>query len=263
MASKEEALSKKIDRVKKSIEQFPAAASSLNSATSQLGQSIGQLDATLKKFSIGIPTWVSFNGSPDTEPGYYHEDLGYAKIAGRWGIAVRTVLGDVRSDEGDRVEQWLFPDAPRFLAVQAIEKIPELLEALLKNAGDLSKKIAEKAEEVDLLAEGINSVINPPSKPKAPNNTYAQAKKHAEEGQGVSDAAMAFSNTALSEATATAEAATAGASSSNDLLARYVRYAGVDVSAALTPPASASNAIAEFIVGAGAPGTPIVTKARK
>jgi hypothetical protein len=160
MASTSEALSKKLDRVKKSIEQFPAAASSLNIATSQLGQSIGQLDAILKKFSIGIPTWVSFNGSIDSVPSYYHEDLGYAKIAGRWGIAVRTVSGDVRSEEGDRVEQWLFPDAPRFLGVQAIEKIPDLLEALLNCAAEMAKKMTEKADEVDVLTAGINSAVN-------------------------------------------------------------------------------------------------------
>jgi hypothetical protein len=164
MASTSEALSKKIDRVKKSIERFPAAASSLNSATAQLGQSIGQLDAVLKKFSLGIPTWVSFNGSDDTIPSYYHEDLGYAKIGGRWGIAVRTVSGDVRAEEDDSVEQWLLPDAPRFLAVQAIEKVPELLEAILKGAAEMTNRMTEKAAEVDALAVGINSVINPPAK---------------------------------------------------------------------------------------------------
>lgn len=61
------------------------------------------------------------------------------------------------------MEQWLFPDAPRFLAVQAIEKIPELLEALLKSAGDMSEKIAEKAKEVDAMATGIGSVIYQPT----------------------------------------------------------------------------------------------------
>lgn len=182
MASTSEALSQKLDKVKKSIEQFPAAASSLNTATTQLGQSIGQLDAILKRFSIGIPTWVLFNGSADTVPGYYHEDLGYAKIAGRWGIAVRTVSGDVRSEEGDRVEQWLLPDAPRFLGVQAIEKIPELLDAILENAAEMSKKMVEKANEVDFLASGISSVIdqlskakmNPPSPPRARKLTASQ-----------------------------------------------------------------------------------------
>jgi hypothetical protein len=48
-----------------------------------------------------------------------------------------------------------------------VEKVPELLEALLKNAADMAKKITEKSEEVDLLTAGINSVIDPPPSLKA------------------------------------------------------------------------------------------------
>jgi hypothetical protein len=161
-----EALSEKVDRVKKLIEKFPAAASTLNSATDQLGKSVGKLDAVLKRFSLGIPTWVTFSGSPGTDPSYDHEDLGYAKIGGRWGIAIRTVSGDVRADEGDKVEQYPFNDAPRLLRVQAIPRIPELLTALLENAAKMSAELAAKAEEVDALTDGISAVIDPPKKSK-------------------------------------------------------------------------------------------------
>jgi hypothetical protein len=177
MASTSEALSKKLDRVKKSIEQFPAAASSLNDATDQLGRSIGHLDAVLKKFSLGIPTWVPFGGSPGTRPSYYHEDLGYAKIAGKWGIAVRTVEGDTRAEEDDRVELWLFPEAPRYLRVQAVEKIPDLLEAMLASAAELSKRMIEKAEEVDLLGTSINLITGVPN----PKVSHYVPKKIAKE----------------------------------------------------------------------------------
>jgi len=52
-----------------------------------------------------------------------------------------------------------FADAPRFLRVQAVEKIPELLDALVKSAGEMSKRMYERADEVDFLASGINSVV--------------------------------------------------------------------------------------------------------
>lgn len=162
MTSESEALSKKLDRVTKSIERFPSAASSLSTATDQLGKSISQLELVLKKFSLGIPTWVSFNGNPAGFPSYAHEDLGYAKIGGKWGIAVRTVSGDIRAEEEERVEQWLFAFAPRFLQLQAVEKIPDLLEALLDSAAQMSKKMTDKAEEVNTLAAGMGAVIDQP-----------------------------------------------------------------------------------------------------
>jgi len=167
MASKRDSLSDKVDRVQKSIQQFPAVASSLNTATDQLGKSVGQLDAVLKKFSLGIPTWVSFNRqSDDNADWYYSEELGYAKIGGKWGVAVRTVEYNPGRRDND-VAEWLFSEAPRLLRVQAIEKIPELLQAMLESAGDMSKRIAEKAEEVDALAAGINSVIDQVANPSS------------------------------------------------------------------------------------------------
>jgi uncharacterized protein YoxC len=161
MPSKSEVLSEKVDRVKKLVAELPTAASTLNDATDQLGKSIGSLDALLKKFSLGVPTWVSFNSEANEIADYYYnEDLGYAKIGGKWGVAVRTVEYNPGRPDSD-IEQWLFNDAPRLLRVRAVEKIPELLEALLESAAEMSKRIAEKASEVDALTAGMNSVIEP------------------------------------------------------------------------------------------------------
>lgn len=171
MASNSEVLSKKLDRVKKSVEQFPAVSSSLNSATDQLGKSVGHLDAVLKAFSLGIPTWVSFHSCDESRfPHFYSEELGYSKIAGRWGVAVRTVTSDDPTGENEKIEQWLFCDAPRLLRVRAIEVIPELLEALLARASEMTKEMTEKAEEVDALTAGISSVIHPPTSQGLINN---------------------------------------------------------------------------------------------
>jgi hypothetical protein len=164
MALQRDPLFDKVDRVKKSIQQFPEAASKLNAATDQLGKSVGQLDAVLKKFSLGVPTWVSFKLESDENLDYYYkEELGYAKIGGKWGVAIRTVEYNPGRRDND-IEQWLFNEAPRLLRVQAIEKIPELLQAMLEAAGVMSKQIAEKAEELDVLTAGISEVIDRPSK---------------------------------------------------------------------------------------------------
>jgi cell division septum initiation protein DivIVA len=165
MTSQSKSLSQKLERVQNSIQQLPTAAASLNAATDQLGKSVGELDGVLRKFSLGIPTWVPFSSSPNSLfPRYYHEDIGYAKIGGKWGVAIRTVDGDEVSDAGDDIEQWLFSDSPRLLRVRAIEKIPELLEALLKNAAEMTEKITAKAEEVAALTAAINSAIDPRQK---------------------------------------------------------------------------------------------------
>jgi len=161
MTSQSKSLSQKLERVQNSIQKFPAAAVSLNTATDQLGKSVADLDGVLKKFSLGVPTWVSIVSSKHEEY-YYREEIGYAKVGGKWGIAIRTVQGDDHAPEDQDENCWLFPDAPRLLRVRTIEGIPELLEALVESAAEMTKKITEKAEEVAALTAGIAAVITPP-----------------------------------------------------------------------------------------------------
>src|ERR1035438_6975485 len=127
-----------IERIQNAVKQFPAASATLNSATDQLGHSVGQVDSVLKKFSLGVPTWVPFYSDETQHSGYfYSEEIGYAKIGGKWGIAIRTLEGNYQDPDNERAEQWLFNDAPRLLRVRAVEGIPELLEALLKQASQM------------------------------------------------------------------------------------------------------------------------------
>src|SRR5437868_1989728 len=90
MTSANDFLSKRIERVQNAVRQFPATATNLNDATDKLGTSVSELDSVLKKFALGVPTWVPFSESHEGSY-HYEEDIGYAKIGGKWGIAIRTV----------------------------------------------------------------------------------------------------------------------------------------------------------------------------
>ncbi|WP_321476607.1 hypothetical protein [uncultured Paludibaculum sp.] len=166
MASQAKSSSQKIERIQNAVRQLPAASAHLNTATDQLGRSVGQIDTVLKKFSLGVPTWVSFNTDNSLTSDFYSEQIGYAKIGGKWGIAIRIVSGNYQDPDGESVEQWLFNDAPRLLRVHAVDTIPELLEDLLKKSEEMTRKITEKADEVDAFAAAIDSVIEPVSNAK-------------------------------------------------------------------------------------------------
>jgi hypothetical protein len=163
MASTGSHLPKKLERVQKAVQQLPTVAASLNAATDKLGDSVGKLDALLKKFNLGVPTWVPFVKNKG-EDGEYSEDLGYAKVNGKWGSAIRTSQEDYHNPDYDREEKWLFNDAPRVQRIDAVEKIPELLEALLEKAAEAAKTIAEKAGEVDALTEAMRTLLAQPLK---------------------------------------------------------------------------------------------------
>jgi hypothetical protein len=157
------------DRVSASIEQLSLVATDLNKASDELGKAISAIDAVLQNLNIGVPTWVKIHSGEDPYYGleYWSRDVGYAKIDKRWGIALRTREGNYNNPDEEQCESWLFNDAPRWLRVEGIEKIPDLLDALVKNTEETTKKIRAKTAEANNLAVAIAQAAGKNTVPKA------------------------------------------------------------------------------------------------
>jgi hypothetical protein len=143
------------ERVQSSYLQLSAVASDLNTVSDELGKSIAEIDAALKKLSLGISVWVEITRWEGDELDYYTQDIGYAKVGGKWGVALRTVSGNHNYPDRDDVEQWLFNDGPRKLRLAAIEKLPELLKKLSEEAVETTKKIKDRLAEAQEVAAAV------------------------------------------------------------------------------------------------------------
>jgi hypothetical protein len=143
------------ERVQSSYLQLSSVASDLNAVSDELGKSVAEIDAVLKRLNLGISVWVHINSWGDED--YSFEDIGYAKVDGKWGIALQTVSGNERWPDQDHVEQWLFSDAPRKLRLASIEKLPEMLKKLSEEAVETTKKIKGKLAEVKEVATAVKT----------------------------------------------------------------------------------------------------------
>src|ERR1035437_2821986 len=85
-------------RVFSSFAQLSTVAADLNAVSDDLGKSVADIDAALKKLNIGISVWVkvrTWDGDDSRgDLSFWSEDLGFAKINGKWGISLRRVDGD-------------------------------------------------------------------------------------------------------------------------------------------------------------------------
>jgi hypothetical protein len=150
------------EKVHSSFQLLSTAASDLNVVSDELGKSISEVDVALKKLNLGVTVWVPINSWDDPQDGSYgSEDIGYAKIGGRWGVGLRTVFGRPEWDE-DNVEAWLFNDAPRSLRIEAIGKIPKLLEKLSEKAVETTHEIKNKLAEAQEVAAVVKKASEPP-----------------------------------------------------------------------------------------------------
>src|SRR5258708_5017193 len=78
-------------RVKSSYQKLLSAATELNSASDRFSKLVAEIDATLKPLNIGIASFVQMGPGWSAEYSRGHDDVGYAKINGKWCIALREV----------------------------------------------------------------------------------------------------------------------------------------------------------------------------
>ena len=144
-------------QIRSSYQQLSAAASQLNFASDELGKHVAALDAALKKLNLGVSTWVSIRGDHNVHDYYWSEDLGYAKVGNKWGIALRETSGCYGHPDGDEIDQWLFKDAPRRLRIDGVDRLPALLEQLVKEAEQFTERIKQKTLRARELATVITA----------------------------------------------------------------------------------------------------------
>ena len=154
------------ERVSSSFNILSIAAANLNAASDELAKSITSLESAFKQLNLGISSWVTATSSSD-ETGLFYSlrQIGYDRIDGKWGIALRTVSGREDEEPGqERTESWLFNDGPRSLRLEVIDKLPDLIETLAKEAAEAAEKIKKKASQTQAIATAIIPLAKTESK---------------------------------------------------------------------------------------------------
>jgi hypothetical protein len=142
------------ERTASSYKRLAASADVLQAASDEFSKSISVLDGALKMLDLGISAWERISGIDDDGNGnYWSEDVGYAKVGGIWGISLRVRSGKHKDEEEH--EEWLFNEGPRAMRIGAIDRIPDLLERLVKAADKTTKKVQEKTSQALELAAAI------------------------------------------------------------------------------------------------------------
>jgi hypothetical protein len=152
----------KINEVQKHFQALSAVASSLNAASDALTKVVSTLDESLKKLNVGVTAWVTFRSRADanSDPETYDDDqIGYCKIRGTWGISLRHIWGNAGWDDHNSDGPWLFNDAPRDLRLRSVDKIPDLIEALGKEASETIKQVHESTQRASALAGAIEQIV--------------------------------------------------------------------------------------------------------
>jgi len=154
-------------KVQNSFRQLAAAAANLNTVSDDLGKPIAELEAALKKLNLGVVVWTRMEGgNHEYAEAWWSRDIGYAKIGGKWGIALRICSGDFQNPDDDSEEAWQFNEAPRWMRVLGVEHIPTLIEKMVAETNETANKIKAKTAEAKELADAVRRELTPAPKQK-------------------------------------------------------------------------------------------------
>jgi hypothetical protein len=147
-------------KLQSSFQQLTVAASTLNQSSDQFGAAVSKLDSALTNLNLGVSAWFCYANYQDPEGSQYRteEQLGYAKIGNRRGLALQIVAFDDVNDDYEVKDSWLFNDAPRELRLRAVEYIPELIDALVKETTRTAERVSRKAVVALELAAQVEKI---------------------------------------------------------------------------------------------------------
>ena len=122
-------------------------------------QSICVIDSALQKLNVGISAWVPFAVVHDEDGDLLStSSLGYDRVSGIWGIAIRYEATDADGDP--RTLEWRFNHAPRSDRLEALESLPELLEELAESASTTAAQLKGKVAKAKQVATTIGRITS-------------------------------------------------------------------------------------------------------
>jgi hypothetical protein len=128
--------------------KLSSVAVELNSASDEMSKAVGRLNAAIKLLNLGVETWHLYSPADG-------RSVGYAKIGGKWGLAIAETGETGLPDGTDDVEEWAFGDAPRWMRVEATDHIEGLLAKMVMRTEELTTAIVDKMAGMQALTEKL------------------------------------------------------------------------------------------------------------
>lgn len=142
-------------RVSAAFGKLVESSPELNAVSDELAKPIHAIDAALQKLNLGVSAWVHFAEQRcDDGEILSSRSIGYAKVSGTWGIAIRWDGTDTNGNPTS--EEWRFNDAPRSYRLHASHKLPELLEELAETASKTAEQLKSRVAETQQIAATIS-----------------------------------------------------------------------------------------------------------
>jgi len=139
--------------IQANLKQLETSAHALNKLSDDLTKKVAEIEDTINGLNLGVTANVQIESWSDEEgTSSSRWRLAYGKQSGKWGFVIEYLFEDHLSYANDEYSSWPFKDSPREQRIKAVEKIPQLLEALVKTSSEVAEQISSKISYTESLA---------------------------------------------------------------------------------------------------------------
>lgn len=146
------------ERIASSYKELKSLSPDLHAAASELSKSVDNFSDKLEPLDLGVSAWANIAAGEDDESGYYwSRSVGYTKLNYKWSIALRQASGNHNHGEYDETV-WKFSEAPHWIVIESIAKLPDLFETLIERVKDTITKLKTRKNQADELVAALESL---------------------------------------------------------------------------------------------------------
>jgi hypothetical protein len=145
------------ERIATSFKELKSLSPDLHSAARELSKTINNFSDKLEPLDLGVSAWANIAAGEDDQSGYYwSRSVGYTKLGHKWGIALRQASGNHNDAEYDETV-WKFSEAPHWMVIESIAKLPDLFETLIERVKDTIIKLKARTKQANELAAALDA----------------------------------------------------------------------------------------------------------
>lgn len=141
---------------KENLKKLEESAKNLNACSDSLGEIVIEINTILKKLNLGISTWIVQSEGGTLQEEKWKRSFGYARIGGKWGLSIKYEIFN-ENRERVSIEEWPFNEAPRYMRIEVIGKLPDLIEEMVVRTNEIASKITNKTKEAVTYLQQLKS----------------------------------------------------------------------------------------------------------
>ena len=146
------------ERITTSFKELKSLSPDLHAAARELSKSINNFSDKLEPLDLGVSAWANIASGENEENGYYwSRSVGYTKLQYKWGIALRQASGNHNDGEYDETV-WKFSEAPHWMVIESIAKLPDLFDTLIERVKDTTSKLRARTDQANELVAALDAI---------------------------------------------------------------------------------------------------------